>query len=390
MTIRRTIIAAGGAGSAAVQDAIDAAPRTLGARFAWLGDSHTNNGLPAAATIYASQRASYDPALVFAHPGQRSDQIAATTGDITSLDPPPSAVHILCGTNDAIQGRTLAQYRTSVQAMVTTFRTAGIPVVLAGPPPIQDTAYRPAVRAYNAWLRRWCADETIPFVDIYDALVGTDGAPATGMLIGDGVHYSGTGLAAAGAAFATTLSPVAALVAPPVASDVADETNLLGAIGLALTDTNADGIPDGWAASGSATGWTHSLVTDTAATGKWIRMVASGAGAPRVLTNEVEITDGYVPGDRIQIACRIRATGLAGATSELIVSAIVYNASWSQLDQFFMVPALAGNVTGVGATRFTMPANGAKILMFFSAGPGNGTYEIADATITNLTALGLT
>lgn len=384
-------IASGGGSGGASTASINASPRALGSTWAFQGDSITGLWFPAFTGILARQRIAYDESLVFSHSGFTTTQLAALTSEVINATPKPQVVFLQMGANDAIGGVALSVFRTNITAIVAAYRAAGIIPVIGTVLPQGNTSFRARIREYNAWLKEFCTAQQITLVDLYSALVDhTTGAPATGMLnTSDNLHPVSAGSRAMGLAIATAADPLLPVVAPPVAVDAADATNLFGTSGFATADTNADGIPNGWTPTGAATGWTHSIVTDAAANGRWIRMVGSGAGAARTLVPN-DLTTGFAPGNKMRLSARVRCSGQTATTSEFSLFVQVYSAGYaSTLLLKYAVPALTAAVDGIASLPFTVPTGGAIIGTFFSAGPGNGTYEIADVTMTNLTTLGL-
>ncbi len=111
------------------------------------------------------------------------------------LDLKPKAVHILAGTND-IAGNTgptsLTRIQGNVQMMAEIAKARGIQVVLASVLPATKYFWNegvdpmPSIKAMNAWLKKYAADNGFTFVDYYHALGGDHGLPAK--LSPDAVH----------------------------------------------------------------------------------------------------------------------------------------------------------------------------------------------------------
>jgi lysophospholipase L1-like esterase len=374
----------------ALKAAYGAVRKLLDSQFAWFGDSITGIGeqFPSYASVLSSQRINYDPARLVSHGGYTSAQLAALTAEITGLNPLPHVVHVHAGANDAQETIPLATFQTNMMKIIGDMKAAGIAVIVGGVLPLAATNARPFVRQYNDWLHYYCATQGLTMIDYYSLFANrTDGSPKAALISGDGVHPNAAGLKVMGQAIVDTLTPVLAPVSAPLAGDNTDATNMI-TNALALTDSNSDGVPDNWTPQGTTTGWTFSLVDDGQATGKWIRMVGSGATAQGTLVPDA-ITTGFSVGDTLQLACRVRTSNLADSTSQLYMQLQAFDASFNLLGVGKLIYGITQPVTGIAAGKFVVPASTSRMALYFQGGPGNGTYEVADVTIVNLTKLGI-
>jgi lysophospholipase L1-like esterase len=115
----------------------------------------------------------------------------------------PRIVHILAGTNDVAGNTgpmTTQDFENNIMSMVDLAQANGITVVVASIPPAASFTWRPEVKpvptitALNEWLREYCAQQDIRYVDYYSALAGSAGEfPAE--LSNDGVHPNLNGYA---------------------------------------------------------------------------------------------------------------------------------------------------------------------------------------------------
>jgi lysophospholipase L1-like esterase len=122
--------------------------------------------------------------------------------DVVNLH--PEAVVILAGTND-IAGNTgpssVAMIADNFKSMVEIARANGIRVILASTTPAARYPWRPSVEhvaekieALNAWLKGYCAQEKITYLDYWTAMAGPDGGMKPG-ISKDGVHPNAAGYA---------------------------------------------------------------------------------------------------------------------------------------------------------------------------------------------------
>ncbi len=122
--------------------------------------------------------------------------------DVVALH--PEAVVILAGTND-IAGNTgpstLGMIEDNLRSMTEIAKANGIRVVLASVLPVKTYPWRPAVadpagkiEELNAWMKGYCAQEKLTYLDYWTAMAGPDGGMKPGISL-DGVHPNGAGYA---------------------------------------------------------------------------------------------------------------------------------------------------------------------------------------------------
>jgi lysophospholipase L1-like esterase len=120
------------------------------------------------------------------------------------VDLHPEAVVILAGTND-IAGNTgpstQAMIEDNFKGMVEIAKANGIRVILASVLPAAQYPWRPTVmgvpqsiEALNAWLKDYCLQEKLTYLDYWTAMAGPDGGMKPG-ISKDGVHPNGAGYA---------------------------------------------------------------------------------------------------------------------------------------------------------------------------------------------------
>lgn len=270
---------------------VKAQPR--GIRAAFPGDSITagNEGgaidqqgpsYPNMVGVLSMQR--IEKVINAGRPGWRSDQILAVFDtDVAAYS--PSLVSPMFGTNDANQGVPLATFAANVRAYVAKIRSIGARPVLSAIMPNNVTADRRKLTVqYNAWLRRYAADEGIDLVDMYARFVD----PATGgfiaSLTSDGTHpKNGTNLLMA-QLFIDTVLPKVASVAPLLPCENADPWNLISNglfLGATSGTSGAGGtiMPSGFTrVGGRDANTTAQLVTgDSSIIGNWWDLTAAAS-----------------------------------------------------------------------------------------------------------------
>jgi lysophospholipase L1-like esterase len=245
----------------------------------------------------------------FATAGYTIAQIKDThLPSVLAMNPKPGSCFVMCGTNDIVGGaRPTNQNRADYQSICTQLLAVGICPVILTIAPHADPNRSVWITAFNAWLRDLASRNGFPILDFNDILVDpTTGGFKSGMLDPTDptfVHPSRAGhtlIATVGAADAvfTARFPDGQ---PYLSRGINDSANLLDPYGLFLTDTNADGIADGWT-SALITGTTASLVDDGSVRGKWQRLSKVNAA-----TGNAYIYRNISPGTLI--------TGVAGVAS---------------------------------------------------------------------------
>ena len=122
--------------------------------------------------------------------------------DVVSLH--PNAVVILAGTND-IAGNTgpstMEMIEDNFRSMTEIAKAKGIRVILASVLPVAKYPWRPEVadpagkiEALNAWMKGYCAQEKMTYLDYWTAMADKDGGMKPGISL-DGVHPNAQGYA---------------------------------------------------------------------------------------------------------------------------------------------------------------------------------------------------
>lgn len=219
-------------------------------------------------------------------------------------------------------------------------------------------------------------DLGIPVMDCWPVTLSSgDWLDATG----DPIHNNYTGLSLAADNLAACINGSRPTSFAPRAnvSGIAPYC-LAGGNNLMMTDTNADGVPDGWVLAGSATG---SLVAATGAfKGQFARITGAGAtGSPYL---RKFITTGWQAGDELLVSCVIGAGGTSLPNNQVNFQISV--------DGVLTSPILSAN-RDIPTQRmfFTIKPTTLTQLEFYAKinGVGTGHYiQVGEFEVYNLTA----
>jgi lysophospholipase L1-like esterase len=122
------------------------------------------------------------------------------------IDLHPAAVVILAGTNDVAGNTgpmTPQMTEDNFRSMIDLGKANGIRVIVASILPVADYPWRPGlapapkIKALNDWLKGYCVNHSVTYLDYYSAMVGQDGGMKAGISF-DGVHPNAQGYAIMG------------------------------------------------------------------------------------------------------------------------------------------------------------------------------------------------
>lgn len=360
----------------------------LGGRTAFFGDSITMYG--EAYPYYAQLLGggAIHTVIAASNHGWASTELLGVI-DAQIIDSPlaPTECVVMCGANDAQGAIPLATYSANIKAMVSKLQRAGITPILCTVTPHNNEQFNENVRLYNAWLRGWCRGR-VALVDTHAAVCAPSGGWVAGAVDADGLHPTAAGSKLLGKAVADALRPIT-VPSPLMVSMAPGSPNLVPNSGF-VTDTNADGIPDGV--------WTSNATMAVKPSGgiNWLEL--TGDATTRTINSD-EIKTGWAVGDKLRFSARIRSSqSTATQLKGLTVQVTCYNASYGVAGNYICTCPNGGisqQVEGVTLCDFAVPAGTAVIMWSLSNADKTGmtgetgTYAIATPSLLNLTQLGL-
>jgi len=304
---------------------IDASPLVgRGNAIVFMGDSHTERGsIPRQGAASSIELGGMVGMILTRVPSLRYRFNAGITGEDTNemivrwqadvIDQSPTALHLLGGTNDITGGVPQATTIANLRWMVRDAKRIGCVVFIGTIPPRDDTDVAlDNIERLNVAIKSIAATEGAHLIDYHAALVD----PATGHffsgLTSDQVHANTAGqkiMAVAAAAVMNRTLPQGGL--PVATCQYPTSPNRLGTNACFLTDSNADGVPDYWTASGSAAASTISLVDDPEFIGKAVQIEFTTANQRAITVPVVDTL--WDVGQRVAFCGKFKASVEAGS-----------------------------------------------------------------------------
>lgn len=339
------------------------------------------------ASLYSGGRMRY--VGMAATGGYTSAQILSTHLPIALASRPGYCV-VLAGTNDVGDSVAFATTKANLTSIYTQLWDSGIiPVLCTLPPRAGDvTSFRTALVKLNHWIALTAQKNGWPLFDLHGAATDASNGDWTSGYNSDNYHLTAAGAKALGSALWTSLSTYFAQASPLLADSQADRFSFTNAgvdsNNLFLTDTNADGLGNNWAVTGSPT---TALAADANNYKGNAQAVTRAGGTNGVLTPSQTVAAST--GDRIQLTLRLKTTVEASsgvfdvrlvsspseATTLWTLTDWTKDIPWSTLVVETVAPSL-GAETAVKFDVRVKTANGAKV-------------EIAQFTALNLTTTSL-
>jgi lysophospholipase L1-like esterase len=321
----------------------------------------------------------------------QSGTVGFTTAQVLTTHLPlavkaaPGICVVLCGTNDVgtVSSTTISTAKANITSIVQQLLAASIQPVLCTIPPQNSVSNSILVQVgqLNHWIKRYGQGHGIPVADFHGVLTDpATGGNYTSGLNTDNLHPTSAGAKLMGQELSSAILTAFPQVTKPVLIDANLDPTYIFGNGLMLTDTNADGLPDNFATSGSPT---TSNPTNGSVLGKYMQAVR---GAANGTVSSGNIIQASVPGDVLYVAAKVGST--VEATSGFATFS-VFNVGTTQ--KLLELSAWDKDIPdgSVWAAEISMPSGLASYDVYFQVGV-SGTASGANARIGQLTGLNLT
>lgn len=303
----------------------------------FMGDSHTERGsIPRRGATSSIELGGMVGMMLSRVPSLRYRFNAGVSGEDTNqmrarwdadvVANQPTVLHLLGGTNDITGGLSDATTVSNLRWMVREAKKLGCTVFIGTIPPRDDgDVVLDNIDRINVGIKALAAVEGAHLIDYHGALVDPANGHYKSGLTTDLVHANAAGQKVMANAAATIMNKVLPQGSLPIGSaQYATSPNRLGTNCCFLTDSNADGVPDGWTAGGTATTSTISLVTDSDFAGKALKLEFTGANNRNVTTSIT--SDKWAVGQKVAYAGKFKAIGVE-AGSALFTISLTFNNS---------------------------------------------------------------
>ena len=314
--------------------------------------------------------------------GQRTDQmLARLQSDIINTGCNVCVI-LSCTWNDIGQGVTEAQSLANIEAMVSQCLSANVLPVLCTPTPegpsVQTLARRATVSRRRRLFVKIARAYNIPVIDLMAPLIDS----ATGLLAPqylaatNDIHPNPLGYRAMGVAIGAVLDRIMPGAAVQGIVDAGDTEDIMAGIGWFLTDSDADGVGNGWSKNMPA-GATPSIATDPVL-GK-VQRVVTDASAATATIQKTGIP--MIAGNRYEVSAYFTKTGTSRIQTymqDTVRTMRLFDLKGTSPDET-RAHVIMQFVAPVGVTQLSF------VHLFFA---GTGTVDIGQVTLRNLTAIG--
>lgn len=366
-----------------------------GNAIVYIGDSHTERGsIPRKGTAGSIELGGMVGMMLSRVPSLRYLYNAGISGEDTSqmrdrwaadvAAKKPTVLHVLGGTNDITGALSDATTIANLRWMVQEGKRLGCIVFIGTIPPRDDIdTTLDNIDRINVGIKMIAATEGAHLIDYHAALTNPANGHYKSGLSTDQVHANAIGqkvMANAAAAVMNRVLPQGAL--PLGYAQYAGSPNRLGTNCCFLIDSNADGVPDGWTAGGTATSSTISLVDDADFAGKALQIVFSGASNRNVTTPIT--SDKWAVGQRVAFAGKFKASGVEAGSGLFTISLTFNNSTETNYTKLRPVNQ-ASNVDTDGVGYFyiegTIPIGTNIIYAQINAISGAGTIKLGQVAM---------
>lgn len=331
--------------------------------------------------------------------GERTDQMLARIGtDVLAYR--PGWCFVMGGVNDISQGYTAAVTMANLTTIVRTLTAAGIRVILSTTTPSSyytTTAMQDEWYKLNTLIKRFGITEpNVHLVDMGGAVASPDTYTyGNALWTLSGVHFAAQGSWRAAKQAVSDLSgflPVGHRF--PMGSLDPNEmfpnpmmTGTSGSL-TTLTGSAADGLT--FAVYGTGAAGTASKVARTDyVPGEWQQVTMSGGDHVEMTTGQITLPAGVAPGDKIRGAIEIDTGGdwtavhgsmfyiQARDASSTVLNTVTVGQAPGSYPDLTIDPGPHVLVT----PEWTLPANTAKVRMYYDAWISSGTIRVGRATV---------
>lgn len=313
--------------------------------------------------------------------GDNTAEMLARVG--TAIPDTAQAVLIMEGANDAADAVSTAQHYANLSAIIDNLIGRGItPALLATSPKDGSEA---TITAYHAAEHALAMDRNVSIFDPWlDNVDTADGGWVSGHT-SDGTHPVDAQAMVAAANLAAQVlgtDPTPPFAPRSNAAGVAGYC-LAGGNCFMLTDTNADGAPDGWSLIGGTPGTPSNPAAPAGFKGKMARLTANNAGGFPYLRKQIAASGKFAAGDELLVSFVV-ATDVGASPAQAYITARVDGASVELIKQGHMLD-LAGQRFYAYLTPTTTTTIDFNVAINNSA---TGHYiEVGEFEVYNLTAM---
>lgn len=316
--------------------------------------------------------------------GQTTDQFIARF----ATDVAPYSPNVVClGSieNDIQAQTTVAHQHANIKQLTAMCRAIGAVPVWRSSMPHSTLAVHAPTAAYNAWLRRYCSQEGLPFLDFWSVVVD----PTTGLykapLTVEGVHPNEQGHFLLAQYWLAQM----ANYLPPNSIQRPQDTNDTGQLcATPLFSTNVSGTPTSWnAVSGTPAGTARTMVADPNGYGNMVRHThTASSSAITTQNNSADITTTKVSaGDLLSISGVYTSDGGVNAAIAVTMTTDGTSPSQSRVPISNLKWAIS---QGTYKQEMIVPAGILRVQVALSSGPGTGVVDFGYPVVRNLTREG--
>lgn len=316
-----------------------------------------------------------------------SSMLARLQADV--IDRLPDRLFFLGGTNDGPTGLAEATSFANVDSIVQRCLNAGIDVVMCTITPRQNSTYRLQQSRYNQFVINYAERHGLACIDFFGGLIDAATSSWLSGLSDDQIHPNAAGIQKmVDIALARCADLEWWTNATPFIKHLNDPSNIVPNP-LLLTDTNADGLADGWALAGAGSGSAVTTLPAAAspAIGKLQKVVlASAAGLVQLKLTGTSST--LTPGHKYAISGRVQA--VPGGSGMTYTVGVIFAGS-TGYPQDYPISLWANTMAdGYFYDEIVCPAGASRPDIVMRMESGFGSLAVGQLGIVDMTSIGLT